>query len=256
MHESLPLIKPLRSVLRVSETLSYQSSKSLPTSRLRTWTRSEFQSPPKVKQDREGLGSVARIGRSLSLATSGTMASAVKRKRTVGDDMCVTSVKRQDIGERSVENTPEPDPVLRQPRYLRRTVWADPGVSSAISPTVCSTLTDDPLPRPPSEEFSNFDAVTTIDRNPHLFRIVTPIKVDCFERLLVGHLNRPFVESVCTSLRDGFWPWAYTQKETYPVMWDFSDRLPKTEHEAEFFRSQRDLEVAAGRYSEGFGTEL
>jgi hypothetical protein len=145
---------------------------------------------------------------------------------------------------------------MKRPSYLRRSVWADPEVSSFISPTVCSTLTDDPVPRPPPEEFDNVDAVTTVDNNPHLFRIVTPIKVDRFEELLLGHPNRPFVESVCTSLRDGFWPWARTQKDLYPVTWDFSERPPKTEREADFLRDQRDVEIAAGRYSEGFGTEL
>ena len=40
------------------------------------------------------------------------------------------------------------------------------------------------------------------------------------------------------------------------MTWDFSDRPPKTEREADFLRAQRDAEIAAGRYSEGFGTEL
>jgi hypothetical protein len=98
--------------------------------------------------------------------------------------------------------------------------------------------------------------MTTIQQNPSLFRIVTPIKVDRLEELLATHPNQPFVKSVCVSLREGFWPWAHTQKESYPVTWDFSDRPPKTEREAGFLRDQRDVEVAAGRYSEGFGSEL
>ena len=39
---------------------------------------------------------------------------------------------------------------------------------------------------------------------------------------------------MCTSLREGFWPWARTQKEEYPVTWDFSNRPPKNEQEAIF----------------------
>jgi hypothetical protein len=39
-------------------------------------------------------------------------------------------------------------------------------------------------------------------------------------------------------------------------MWDFSDRPPKTEREAVFLREQKDIEISAGRYSEGFGSEL
>ena len=117
-------------------------------------------------------------------------------------------------------------------------------------------MTDDPLPRPPAEEYDNHDAVSTIANYPHLFRIVTPIKVDRFECLLSSHPNKTFVQSVCTSLREGFWPWAKTQKDEYPITWDFSDRPPKTEREADFLRSQRDVELSQDRYSEGFGTDL
>ena len=58
------------------------------------------------------------------------------------------------------------------------------------------------------------------------------------------------------SLREGFWPWADTQKEEYPTTWDFSGRPPKTEREASFLRDQRDIEIRARRYSESFGTDL
>ena len=98
--------------------------------------------------------------------------------------------------------------------------------------------------------------MTTIHQNPHLFRIVTPIKVNQLESLLTSHPNQPFVSSVCVLFREGFWPWVHTQKESYPVTWDFSDRPPKTEREADFLRGQRDAEIAAGRYSEGFGSQL
>jgi hypothetical protein len=91
---------------------------------------------------------------------------------------------------------------------------------------------------------------------PHLFEIVTPVKVDQFEQLLDTHPNKAFVKSVCTSLRDGFWPWVRTQKEEYPVTWDFSDRPPKTEREADFLKGQRDIELAENHYSEGFRTKL
>lgn len=84
-------------------------------------------------------GSKAKIVRSQSLVISGTMASVAKRKRTVEDNMCVISVKGQDIGGKSVASQPELDPLLKRPKYLQWTIWADPGVSSSISPTVCST---------------------------------------------------------------------------------------------------------------------
>jgi hypothetical protein len=135
-------------------------------------------------------------------------------------------------------------------------VWAEVGDTIPFSPTAASTISDEPLPQPPSQEFDNLDAIITIDKNPDLFRIVTPIDVDQFERLLETHPNRMFVESVCTSLRKGFWPWASTQRAEYPVTWDYSHRPPKNEREAIFLREQRDTEIAAGRYSEGFGSDL
>jgi hypothetical protein len=201
---------------------------------------------------------VAGIGKKTRPATNGTMGSATKRKRIVEDDMYATSVGKLDTEERIVENLLEEpeEPCPKRPKYLRQSIWANPDTAPLFSPTASCTLTDTPLPRPPPEEFSNTDAMSTIKQNPHLFRIITPINVDRFQELLATHPNQPFVESVCVSLREGFWPWAHTQIESYPVTWDFSDRPPKTEREAGFLRAQRDAEVAAGRYSEGFGTEL
>jgi hypothetical protein len=172
--------------------------------------------------------------------------------------MSVTSVAGADIRERSVERLLdlEEEPLSKRPKYLRQSIWATPDATPLFSPTACSTLTDAPLPRPPPEEFTNSGAISTIEQYPHLFRIVTPINVDRFEELLATHPNQPFVKSVCVSFHEGFWPWAYTQKETYPETWDFSARPPKTEREADFLRAQRDAEIEAGRYSEGFGTEL
>jgi hypothetical protein len=139
---------------------------------------------------------------------------------------------------------------------MQRSVWTSVEDSSSISPTALCTETDDSLPRPLPDEFENRDAIATIKHNPHLFKIITPIKVDRFEELLGSHPNKPFVRSVCVSLREGFWPWAVTQREEYPSTWDFSDRPPKTEREAGFLRDQRDIELAEGRYSESFGTDL
>ena len=167
--------------------------------------------------------------------------------------MFVTSVERGDTKERNV-GKPENSP--KRPKYLQRSVWANLDDLLPFSPTAASTVTDDPLPRPSREEFENTDAILTISKNPDLFRIITPINVDKFEQLLIAHPNQPFVESVCTSLREGFWPWACTRKEEYPITWDFSNRPPKNEHEAIFLRGQRDIEVAAERYSKDFGTDL
>ena len=167
--------------------------------------------------------------------------------------MSVTNVERQDTRERTALSEGFE---IERPKYMQHSVWTDADSANCFSPTARSTLTDEPLPRPPPKEFENLDADSTIRQNPHLFPIVTPINVQRFEELLETHPNKPFVESICVSLREGFWPWANTQREEYPVTWDFSDRPPKTKQEAVFLRDQRDIEIDAGRYSESFGTDL
>ena len=203
----------------------------------------------------DGKGRKERIGRKMNLATNGMTVNATKRKRIAEDCMSATNAERKVTKERTVErleHASEP----KRPRYMERSVWTDVDSSPLVSPTAACTLSDEPLPRPSTQEYSNLDAMNTVRNNPHLFKIVTPINVDRFEELLETHLNKPFVQSVCTSFREGFWPWANTQKEEYPATWDFSERPPKTEREAGFLRDQRDIEIEAGRYSESFGTEL
>ena len=189
----------------------------------------------------------------MSLATDETTESVLKKRRTAGDYMSATNVGSRDTKEETVRSERV---AIQRPKYMQRSVWTDADSVNCFSPTAYSTLSNEPLPRPPAEEFANHDAQTTIRENPHLFPIVTPINVQRLEDLLESHPNRPLVDSVCVSFREGFWPWANTQREDYPNTWDFSDRPPKTEREADFLRSQRDLEIQAGRYSASFGSDL
>ena len=179
--------------------------------------------------------------------------NVAKRRKTADSYTSVTSAGKGDIKEETARSS-ESEP--SRPKYMQRSVWTNVDETHRFSPTACCTLSDDPLPRPPPEEFENLDAITTIRDNPHLFKIITPINITRFESLLETHPNKPFVQSMCTSFREGFWPWAKTQKEDYPVTWDFSQRPPKSEREAEFLRNQRDVELEAERYSESFGTHL
>jgi hypothetical protein len=179
-----------------------------------------------------------------------------KRKRTVKGNTCVTGVRSVDTKEATVAKFPVETISSKRPKYLQNSIWFTAEKQLLISPTANCTLFDGPLPRPSEEEFDNIDTLSTIKEYPGLFKIVTRIKVDSFQRLLRSHPNQPFVKSVCVALREGFWPWAYTKRDSYPVTWDFSHRPPKTECEADFLRSQRDIELLAGRYSEGFGSDL
>lgn len=109
---------------------------------------------------------------------------------------------------------------------------------------------------PPTSEFNNPVVAKTIQENPHLFKIVTPIKVDVFESYLTSHPNQPFVQSVCKGLKEGFWPWASTMAEGYPEMNDESKGIPKDEQRANFLQSQRDIELVKEHFSPSFGKDL
>ncbi|KAG2348112.1 DNA/RNA polymerase [Suillus weaverae] len=127
---------------------------------------------------------------------------------------------------------------------------------SGCSRTALWTETAEPLPRPPPDEFLNLHALQTIEENPSLFVVSTPIKIDVFESLLLDHPNQPFVHSVITGLREGFWPFANTHPNQWPIVYDNSDRPPKSDGEREFLQSQINKEVEVGRYSKPFGPGL
>jgi hypothetical protein len=141
-----------------------------------------------------------------------------------------------------------------KPKYLRYNIW-DP--ESEFSPNTADwTKTAEPLEGPPQSELDDEAVTKTIDEYPHLFKIVTPIRVDVFEAYLSSHPNRAFVNSVCRGLREGFWPWARTPCPGYPISNDESKPPPSDAKRAEFLRAQRDLEVAEGRFSTSFKHEL
>ena len=120
-------------------------------------------------------------------------------------------------------------------KYLRYNIWED---GNQFSPSSADwTETASPLPPIPSSELTNPIATKTIREDPHLFDIVTPIFVDCFEKLLESHPNQPFVKSVCRGLWEGFWPWADTRFGEYPDTLDLSLPEPENPDEAQFLSS-------------------
>jgi hypothetical protein len=166
-------------------------------------------------------------------------------------DMSARSVEREVMGKLPAprRNISEVTDGMR-PRYLRYNIWDS---STDFSPSVSDwTLTAEPLEGPPRSALEDEIVAKTINENPHLFKIVTPIHVDVFEAYLVTHPNQPFVKSVCKGLREGFWPWAETPKLGYPTSNDESKPAPTDEKKAEFLRSQRDVELAKGRFSPPF----
>ncbi|KAJ3504145.1 hypothetical protein NLJ89_g8094 [Agrocybe chaxingu] len=128
--------------------------------------------------------------------------------------------------------------------------------SDLSSTTAEWTETADPLPRPPVSALSDPVVAKTIQDNPHLFKIVSPIKVDIFESYLSDHPNQPFVQSIIMGLREGFWPWADTCKAGYPTINDCSKASPKDEGKAAFLKNQLKIELEKDRFSPSFGKDL
>jgi hypothetical protein len=141
-----------------------------------------------------------------------------------------------------------------QPKYLRHNLWKD---TPSLSLTTAEwSETARPLPHPPLRKTSNPIALKTITDNPNLFQVNTLINVDVFQSLSKSHPNPDFVKSVCAGLREDFWPWADTLRDSFPVMHDKSRPTPSNKKHATFLHDQCLKECLKGYYSPSFGSEL
>jgi hypothetical protein len=161
--------------------------------------------------------------------------------------MCAKSAEKEDT-----ERYPAPQRSVNmitdgmRPKYLRYNIWDQ---NSDFSPSVSDwTVTAEPLEGPPRSALDDEVTTRTVNENPHLFKIVTPVHVDVFEAYLATHPNQPFVKSVCDGLREGFWPWADVPKAGYPTTNDESKPAPNDSKKAAFLRAQRDKELAKNRF--------
>ena len=109
------------------------------------------------------------------------------------------------------------------------------------TPSTRYTESAQPILQVPPGDYKYSNLTSTIANHPHLFKIVTPIWVNCFEELLVHHPNPALVESVCHGLHVGFWPFT-----------DMGDLVQSTS----FLQHQRDQEIMLDCYSELFGPSL
>ncbi|KAI5823356.1 hypothetical protein K523DRAFT_222735, partial [Schizophyllum commune Tattone D] len=112
-----------------------------------------------------------------------------------------------------------------------------------------------PLAKVPENERQNMVALRTIREHPHLFSVVTPINMQRFGELLVGHPNRALVDSVVRSLTEGVWLWADTPYPLLPVTWDNEARPLSDPDDIAFACEQREREVERGRFSPSFGPD-
>ncbi|KAF8235944.1 hypothetical protein L208DRAFT_1220951, partial [Tricholoma matsutake] len=100
------------------------------------------------------------------------------------------------------------------------------------------------LPGPPLNKLRNQTTWSTIHTYPHLFRITTPINIECFHILLSLHTNQPLVSSVCQGLYDGFWPCTKTENVQAPLITN-NATLQKIKDPAHlhFIHEQHDEEI-------------
>ena len=155
-------------------------------------------------------------------------------------------------GERASES---PEVILGlKPKYLRHNLWSPDAEPKVVAAEWTETAA--PLPRPPPSEYENHSVRETLEKRPDLFRIVSPIQVAVLARLLRNHPNQEFVNSVLEGLRDGFWPWATTVKDGYPVTHDETKQLSLTVEKELFLKEQLVHEQSLGRVSGEVGDDL
>ncbi|RDB18812.1 hypothetical protein Hypma_014518 [Hypsizygus marmoreus] len=187
IHTLLPTTKPF--VLRSEEdnlvsSLTFTDSLD---SKLQSWPPMESSRLTEAKKG-------PRRSRSINLrfATASTPPRAAPTPTLSA--FTATSVENADsqaIQRRIVKSTKDVIHGL-QPKYLRYNLWREDG---SFTPSCADwTLHATPLPSPPQAELDDPIVSQTIRENPHLFAIVTPIKVDVFEQLLSTHPNQPFVK--------------------------------------------------------------
>ena len=190
----------------------------------------------------------------ISAIASMDQMDVVQPQKSASTSTFAKNVSSVDMEKWTVKSRRQCEDVGRRPRYLRYNVYRDDELLSRS----CADWTEiaRPLASIPLSEFNNVVANNTINCHPDLFKVTTPINVDTLENLLVRHPNPPFVKSVLTGLRDGFWPWADTHIGEYPDTHDESIGDPSSQRELDFICEQRDKEIKMGRFSESFGEDL
>ena len=185
-----------------------------------------------------------------------SMGKEVVGSQTQPANTCIPvwDVANQVTVEPGVPEESEGEVLGVRPKYLRYNLWSlnsDPKLTAASW-----TETALPLKRPSLSEFTNSQACRTIANHPDLFKVVTPINVSRLRSLTSTHPNRLFVDSVLEGLSNGFWPWADTSLEGYPVTHDESRPLRLSPEKEEFLLKQIEHERDLDRISPSFGQDL
>jgi hypothetical protein len=133
------------------------------------------------------------------------------------------------------------------PKFRRGYAWGNSS-SNNISPAALITETAPPLPSPPDHLINDPIIQATIHQLGDHIKVETPFDIDKLESLLFDHPNRPLVQSVLRSLREGVWPlsdgeWKVEKEEV-------TDNYPMEEGDLIELRSFRDREQSFGRWSD------
>ncbi|KAF5368147.1 hypothetical protein D9615_010186 [Tricholomella constricta] len=203
----------------------------------------------------------ARVGVSMALAASVVENTGQKTKEPASFSSRLDEQREQDevaqalagpkrfVGKRKAES-----PSLSAPRFRRGYVWSDSSSphSENISPSALYTETAPPLPMPPSHLLDDPDIKRSLLAMEHHIKVETPFDVDKFESMLHDHPNQPFVESVVTGLREGFWP--FDEGDWKAEVADKMDNYSVEDLDLKAIRNFRDKEMKAGRWSEALET--
>ncbi|KAJ3557902.1 hypothetical protein NM688_g1221 [Phlebia brevispora] len=135
------------------------------------------------------------------------------------------------------------------PRFRRGFAWRDSSSSTTrhLSPAALDTEVAEPLPMPPPALLTDPDVQASLKFYADAIQVDTPFNVDRFESLLATHPNRPFVESVIWSLRNGFWP--CDESEWKAELHDDVSNYSMDEPDLNALRTYRDEAIQLGRWS-------
>jgi len=262
---TMPNISRANSPLRLQQDINELSSSILPLETScavdnRLYLPTLTSSPPSIRPLSYQTGSnMATEGEDLSNHEESPKSVTDLMQKVVpapvaGTTMRVKSVEAPTMVNSAVGHPQRIEFYGMRPKYLRYNIW-DPDGDLAVT-TAEWTHTAKPLPRPPSVQLMQPIVSDTVSKHSHLFKIVSPIKIDCFKDLLTDHPNQPLVKSVCDGLMYGFWPWADIWKPDYPETLDLSLSIQSDAEREKFFREQAAIEIAKGRYSESVGSSL
>ena len=172
--------------------ISYSPTINASTASVRQYSmqmRSNMASPGERKEEDRGK---LEKGRKISVGGSTVQRAASSQRESVITDMSAKDAEREVTGSQIAEQSHSKDEARGMaPKYLRYNLW-DP--ASDFTPNTADwTELAKPLVGLPELELKDEAVTKTLRENSHLFKIVTPVRVEVFESYLSTHPNWAFV---------------------------------------------------------------